>query len=202
LIVNVVQDDEQRVVVVRAGDPRAAFAELVTIARGLFEVPIPHQYDVAIGGVGYPKDANLYQATRAPSYLFFAPVPVVRPGGYFIIPAQCPQGAGEGVGEQRFYQALRDFPTVQALIEDARIHGYPPGQQRAFIMAKVLAETNVIIVGAEHPQIVQDVKMIPAATMAEALAIVQERLGRELDVLIVPHALLTLPVIGGGKGCG
>jgi nickel-dependent lactate racemase len=201
-IVNVVQDDEQRVVAVRAGEPQAAFAELVTIARSLFEVPIPHQYDVAIGGVGYPKDANLYQATRAPSYLFFAPLPVVRPGGFFIIPAQCPQGAGEGVGEQRFYQALRDFPTVQALIEDARLHGYPPGQQRAFIMAKVLAETNVIIVGAENPQIVQDVKMIPAATMAEALAIVQERLGGELEVLIVPHALLTLPVIGGGKSCG
>jgi hypothetical protein len=69
-------------------------------------------------------------------------------------------------------------------------------------MAKVLAETNVIIVGAENPQIVQDVKMIPAATMAEALAIVQERLGGELEVLIVPHALLTLPVIGGGKSCG
>jgi len=201
-IVNVVQDEAQRVVAVRAGEPQAAFAELVSIARGLFEVPIPHQYDVAIGGVGYPKDANLYQATRAPSYLFFAPVPVVRPGGFFIIPAQCPQGAGEGVGEQRFYQALRDFPTVQALIEDARLHGYPPGQQRAFIMAKVLAETSVIIVGAEHPQIVQDVKMIPAATLAEALAIAQERLGRELEVLIVPHALLTLPVIGGGRGCG
>ena len=32
----------------------------------------------------------------APTYLFFAPVPVVRPGGFFIIPARCEEGAGSG----------------------------------------------------------------------------------------------------------
>ena len=85
---------------------------------------IPHPYDVAIGGVGYPKDTNLYQASRAASYLHFAPTPVVRPGGVIIIAAPCQEGAGEGVGEQRFLAAMRDAPDVQAILCDARAHGY------------------------------------------------------------------------------
>ncbi len=194
-ILNAVMDDEHRILQVAAGDPEAAFVELVAFARTVYEVPIPHQYDVAIGGVGYPKDTNLYQASRAPSYLHFAPTPVVRRGGYYIIPARCEEGAGEGVGEQRFFAALRDAPDVQFVLDDARRHGYPPGQQRAFVIAKVLEEARIIIVGSEHPDIVAACKMIPAATMDEALEIVTRDLGPDLDVLIVPHALLTLPVV-------
>lgn len=194
-IINAVMDDEKRILKVAAGDPEAAFLELVAFARSVYEVPIPHQYDVAIGGVGYPKDTNLYQASRAPSYLHFAPTPVVRPGGYYIIPARCEEGAGEGVGEQRFFAALRDAPDVQYVLDDARRNGYPPGQQRAFVIAKVLEETKIIIVGSEHPDVVAACKMIPAATMEEALEIVAQDLGREVDVLVVPHAMLTLPVV-------
>ena len=194
-ILNTVLDDEHRILKVAAGDPEAAFLELVAFARTVYEVPIPQQYDVAIGGVGYPKDTNLYQASRAPSYLHFAPTPVVRKGGYYIIPARCEEGAGEGVGEQRFFAALRDAPDVQSVLDDARRYGYPPGQQRAFVIAKVLEETRIIIVGSEHPEVVAACKMIPAATIEEALEIVVRDLGADLDVLIVPHALLTLPVV-------
>ncbi|MBC7241434.1 MAG: nickel-dependent lactate racemase [Anaerolineae bacterium] len=197
-IINAVLDDANRIVAVRAGDPQAAFRELVRIARSIYEVPIDKQYDVVIGGVGFPKDANLYQASRAASYLYFAPTPVVRKGGIIIIAAQCPEGAGEGVGEQRFIKAMREAPDVQAVLKDAREHGYPPGQQRAFVMAKVLEDCPVIVVGSECPDIVRDAKMIPSATVEEALGMAAERLGRHLDVLIVPHAMHTLPIVRGG----
>ncbi len=194
-IVNVVLDDDKRVLRVRAGDPELAFQDLVAFAKSVYEVPILSQFDIAIGGVGYPKDTNLYQASRAPSYLFFAPVPVVRPGGFFIIPARCEEGAGSGVGEQRFLTAMRDAPSVQFILDDARKNGYPPGQQRAFVMAKVLEQAKVVIVGSECPDLVSDCKMIPAATMDEALELAARDLGQACKVLIVPHAMLTLPVI-------
>lgn len=194
-ILNVVLDDEKRVLRVRAGDPVLAYLDLVEFARSIYEVPIPHQYDLVIGGVGYPKDSNLYQASRAPSYLFFAPLPVVRPGGYLVIPARCEEGAGEGVGEQRFLKAMREAPNIQYILEEARRNGYPPGQQRAFVMAKVLEQAQVIIVGSECPELVAACKMIPAHTLNEAVKIVTEDLGAVLQVLVVPHALLTLPVI-------
>lgn len=196
-ILNVVLDDEKRVVCVRAGEPVETHAQLVTFARSIYEVDIPQQYDVAIGGAGFPKDANLYQASRAASYLFFAPTSVVRPGGFLIIPARCEEGAGDGVGEQRFLNAMRDAPDIQSILDDARAHGYPPGQQRAFVMARVLEEARVVIVGSETPDVVRDCKMMPAATMEEALLLAAAELGEELDVLIVPHALLTLPVVAG-----
>ncbi|MBL7065048.1 MAG: nickel-dependent lactate racemase [Anaerolineae bacterium] len=196
-ILNVVLDDEKRVVCVKAGEPVETHAQLVAFARSIYEVDIPHQYDVAIGGVGFPKDANLYQASRAASYLFFAPTPVVKPGGFLIIPARCEEGAGDGVGEQRFLAAMRDAPDVQFILDDARKHGYPPGQQRAFVMAKVLEGARVVIVGSECPDVVAACKMTPATTMGEALEMAAQELGPDLDVLIVPHALLTLPVVVG-----
>lgn len=194
-ILNVVLDDEKRVVCVRAGEMVETHRQLVAFARSIYEVDIPHQYDVAIGGVGFPKDANLYQASRAASYLCFAPTPVVKPGGFLIIPARCEEGAGDGVGEQRFLAAMRDAPDIQSILDNARAHGYPPGQQRAFVMAKVLEGARVVIVGSETPEVVAACKMTPAATMEEALLLAARELGEQLDVLIVPHALLTLPVV-------
>lgn len=197
-ILNVVLDDDKRILRVAAGEPELAFADLVAYARTVYEIPIAHQYDIAIGGVGFPKDSNLYQASRAPSYLAFAPTPVVRPGGFYIIPARCEEGAGAGVGEQRFLAAMRDAPDVRFILEDARRNGYPPGQQRAFIMAKVLEQARVAIVGSECPDLVTACKMIPAATMDEALALAAAVLGPDCNVLVVPHAMLTLPVVQAG----
>ena len=196
-ILNVVLDDDKRLLRVTAGHPEEAFQDLVAFARSVYEVPIPRQYDIAIGGAGFPKDSNLYQASRAPSYLFFAPTCVVRPGGIFIIPARCEEGAGSGVGEQRFLSAMRDAPDIPFILDDGRRNGFPPGQQRAFVMAKVLEKSHVIIVGSDCPEIVAACKMIPAATMDEAVRMAAAKVGASCDVLIVPHALLTLPVVQG-----
>jgi nickel-dependent lactate racemase len=194
-ILNVVLDDHKRLLRVVAGDPERAFQDLVGFARSVYEVSIAGQYDIVIGGVGFPKDSNLYQASRAATYLYFAPTPVVRPGGFLIIPARCQEGAGEGVGEQRFLRAMRDAPDILHILEDARRNGYPPGQQRAFVLAKVLEQAKIVVVGSEHPQLVADCKMIPAASIEQALEYAASELGKTCRVLIVPHALLTLPVV-------
>jgi nickel-dependent lactate racemase len=193
-ILNVVLDEQQRPLAIRGGEPEAAFAQLVAVAQKLYTVPVPHEYDVVITGVGFPKDANLYQASRAASYIFFAPTPVVKRGGVIITPAMCDEGAGSGVGERRFYEELRSATNVSALLEKMRREGYQAGAQRAFIMAKVMEVNPVVIVGAEHPDVVKDTKMVPAKTMTEALEFAISHIGRpDLDVLIIPHALLTLP---------
>ncbi len=194
-IINVVLNDKKQVLRVTAGEPEQAFQDLVNFARSVYEVLISRAYPVVIGGVGYPKDSNLYQASRAPTYLFFAPEPVVQDGGYLIIPAPCEEGVGEGVGEQRFLAGMRDAPNVAFILADARKNGYPPGQQRAFVLAKVLEKAKIIIVGSQYPELVADCKMIPAETMEEALSIAERDLGKIENLLFVPNALLTLPVI-------
>jgi len=195
-ILNVVQDEQKRPVAVLAGEPVVTFHQLVDVARRLYEVPIYRQYDVAVAGVGSPKDVNIYQACRAASYLFFAPVSVVKENGVIIVPAPTPEGAGEGVGEQRFFDKMRNATDIPILLKELRESGYPPGAQRAFIMAKVLEKADVIIVGSRTPDIVRQVHMIPATDMEQAFHISAQKIGKEdLDVLIVPHALLTLPIV-------
>jgi hypothetical protein len=63
-------------------------------------------------------------------------------------------------------------------------------------MAKVMEVNPVVIVGAEFQEIVENTKMIPAQSMEKALEFAVTHIGRpDLDVLIIPHALLTLPFI-------
>jgi nickel-dependent lactate racemase len=95
LVLNVVLNDAGQALTAAAGSPDAVHDRLVTFARDVYEVPIDRQFDVAIAGVGGAKDANIYQATRAATYLYFAPTPVVRPGGVIAVPARCPEGTAQ-----------------------------------------------------------------------------------------------------------
>src|SRR5207245_9793698 len=114
--------DRERVVAIAAGDPDAVFAELAAKAAALYTRPIAKQSAIAIAGCGHPKDVNLYQASRAATYLRFAPTPVVREGGAIIIAARLEEGAGDGTGEQRFLAALERAPSQAAVVGEARAH--------------------------------------------------------------------------------
>ena len=192
---NVVLDTGRRAVAIQSGEPVAVHDQLVETARQLYEVPVPQQYDVVVAGVGSPKDVNLYQASRAPTYIGLASTPVVREGGVIITPARCWEGMGQGPGEQRFFEALSKASDLSALLDDLRQRGAQAGEQRAFMVAQVLLKNTVIIVGSECPDDIRACKMIPAATMDEAIAIARGVVGDSASALVVPHALQTLPVV-------
>ncbi len=194
-VVNVVLDGDGRAVAVQAGDPIPVHDRLVAFAKRLYQVPVPGPYDVVVAGIGGPKDANLYQASRAPTYVGLASQPVVREGGVIITPARCPEGAGQGPGEQRFYELLSKTGDLRALLDDLRRRGIQAGEQRAFMLAQVLLKHTVIIVGSRQPDVVRDCKMTPAATMDEAVMLARGIVGARASALVIPHALQTLPVI-------
>jgi len=195
LVLNVVLNDAEQALTAAAGSPDVVHDRLVTFGRDVYEVSIDRQFDVAIAGAGGAKDANIYQATRAATYLYYAPTPVVRPGGIIIVPARCPEGAGLGVGEQRFHEALRDAVDVETLVAELQEKGYPPGVQRTYMVARAMSDVEFVVAGSLCPDVVRECKMEPVDTIEEGLAYAQRKLGRELDAVIVPHALLTLPVV-------
>ena len=98
-------------------------------------------------------------------------------------------------GEQRFHRALRDAPDMRTLVADLRKKGYPPGVQRTYMVARAMSDLEFVVAGSLCPDVVRECKMKPVDTIEEGLAYAQRKLGRELDVVIVPHALLTLPVV-------
>jgi nickel-dependent lactate racemase len=194
--INVVADDRERVVAVASGEPDAVLAELVAKAAAIYTRPIYKQYDIAIAGVGAPKDVNLYQASRAATYLRFAPTPVVREGGSIIVPAKLDEGAGEGAGEQRFLQALESAESPAAVVEAARRH-FEGGAQRAVMVALTLQHCQIVVAASEAPEIVRLAKLRAAVDVEEALDIAYEHIGRpeRASVLLVPRAIHTLPVV-------
>ena len=194
--INVVTDDRERVVAVASGDPDAVLADLVAKAAAIYTRPIYKQYDIAIAGVGAPKDVNLYQASRAATYLQFAPTPVVREGGSIILPAKLDEGAGEGAGEQRFLQALESAESPAAVVEAARRH-FEGGEQRAVMVALTLQHCQIVVAASEAPEIVRLAKLRAAVDVEEALDIAYEHIGRPMraSVLLVPRAIHTLPIV-------
>ena len=196
---NAVLDEEGRIVAVAYGPPEAVQDALAERAAPLFTAPIPAQVDIAVAGVGYPKDANLYQASRAASYLQFAPTPVVRQGGAIVIPAECPEGAGDGDGERRFLAAMAVDGGPEAVIQRVRREGIRPGEQRAYVVSLVLRDVTVIVAGILDPDAARAVGFLPAATIEDGLAIAAEVVGTPAQALVVPHALLTLPVVETGR---
>jgi nickel-dependent lactate racemase len=196
---NVVTDDQERVVAVAAGAPDDVLSELVFAAQKLYTRPIPKQYDIVIAGVGHPKDVNLYQASRAATYLRFAPTPVVREGGAIIIPARLEEGAGEGPGEQRFLAALERAESPAAVVEAAR-RQFAGGEQRAVMVALTLQWCQIIVAASEAPEVVRLAKLRAAVDVEEGLDIAYEHIGRpaRASVLLVPRALHTLPVVQTG----
>jgi len=196
---NVVTDDHERVVAVAAGDPDAVLADLVATAAALYTQPIAKQYDIVIAGVGHPKDVNLYQASRAATYLRFAPTPVVREGGAIIIPARLDEGAGGGAGEQRFFTALERAPSPAAVVDEARRH-FAGGEQRAVMVALTLQWCQIVVAASEAPEVVRLAKMRAAVDVEEGLDIAYEHIGRpaRASVLLVPRALHTLPIVQSG----
>ena len=63
-------------------------------------------------------------------------------------------------------------------------------------MALVLEKIDVIVAGVADPAAARAVGFIPAADMDEALAIATHITGTPASALVIPHALLTLPIIG------
>lgn len=167
-----------------AGQPRAVVEDLAGTAKEALSVPVDGNYDAVVAGVGAPKDANLYQATRAATYLLLGERNPLRQGGRVVIPARLPEGAGEGTGERRFYEWLSTAESGETLYQEMR-EGYEAGAQRAFVVARALRDHAVWITDSQHPEVVEECLMNAGPTVEEAI-------DSGSEVLVVPDALNTL----------
>ncbi len=193
-VVNVVLNGDGEAIAVRAGHPIAVHDVLIKIARSGHEVLVDRLYDLIVTKVDPPKGVNLYQASRAATYIGLSAAPPLREGGVLIIEVRCPEGAGQGVGERRFYEALSTAADLQHLLDDFRCNGCRAGEQRAFMLAQVLLKYHVIIAGSEYPEVVTACKMIAVDSIEAGLRRAREIIGTTTGILYLPHPLQTVPV--------
>jgi len=171
---------------VAAGEPRRVVKSLAATARDALSVAIEREYDAIIAGTGAPKDANLYQTSRAATYVILGANNPLRAGGRVVLPARLPEGAGQGRGERRCYDQLSTADSAEELYERLR-SGYEPGTQRAFVLARALREHDVWVTNSDCPDLVENCLMSASDSLAGAIE-------PESDVLVVPDALNTLLV--------
>jgi nickel-dependent lactate racemase len=172
-----------------AGDPRSVVGELAGVAREALSVDVETGYDAVVAGVGAPKDANLYQTTRAFTYVTLGAQNPLRPPEEddhprVVVPAALPEGAGEGTGERRFHERLSSAASAEALYETLA-EGYEPGAQRAFVVSRALRDHDLYVTDSAAPEVIGECLMHARETVPDAI----EPGSR---VLVVPDALDTL----------
>ena len=69
-----------------------------------------------------------------------------------------------------------------------------PGEARAFQLARLLEQNEVIVIGSEFPAMVEACHLHAAADMEAAIDLTRWLVGDDLKTLIISHALHTLPV--------
>jgi nickel-dependent lactate racemase len=190
--VNAVMTAAGDVAAVAAGDPAAAQEALAAgHARDWLRV-IDEPFDVVVAGVHAPKSDNLYQASRAATYVGLAARPALAVGGLLVLCADLPDGAGAGPGEQNFARVLGAAGSPAALVARGLREPLGPGGQRAFVVARVLDRYRVAVVGAADRGGLEPLGLAAFDSVDTAVAAAEERLGRRARVLAVADAMSTL----------
>ena len=82
------------------------------------------------------------------------------------------------------------------MLDYLRKKNFAPGAQRAYMLGRALSAHRALVVGAACPEQVRQLGMIPFSDMKEAIAeAVRINRKKTVEILVVPHALQTLPVL-------
>ena len=191
-IVNMVLNPKKECVKVVAGDPVAAHAEGVRVARQVYEVPVKQQADIVIAAPGYPKDVDLYQATRAVNTSVYGPKPLVKQNGVLIIPAACP----DGIGHEGYHAWMRTVNSANEAVAKAKSEGFAPGEHKVFVLGRILQRAELKIVGSAVPdETLRDLLLTPVESMELALQQAFAKLGSDATVWVLPYGVITIPVL-------
>lgn len=191
-IVNMVLNPKKECVKVVAGDPVVAHAAGVQAARQVYEVPVKQPADIVIAAPGYPKDVDLYQATRAVNTSVYGPEPLVKQNGVLIVPAACP----DGIGHEGYHTWMKTVHSADEAVAKAKTEGFAPGEHKVFVLGRILQRAELMIVGSAVPdETLTDLLLTPVASMELALQRAFAKLGNDATVLVLPYGVITIPVL-------
>ncbi|MDZ7261534.1 MAG: hypothetical protein ONB05_05450, partial [candidate division KSB1 bacterium] len=181
---NIILDNQGRIVQAVAGDWAAAHQKGCQMVDHLYRIPIQQKADlVMVSCGGHPRDINFIQAHKAIQHGFYA----LKPGGTLIILAQCP----EGIGSESFLEWF-DYPDIktthQALLENFKING-----NTALSLRQKTSQAHLILVSDLNPHVVQKMGMMAARTMEEAYHQALKFLPKDYQIIVIPNGSLTVP---------
>lgn len=193
LALNAILNSEKRIVQAVSGSPRAVMQAGIPLSRMICQVPVPSggKYDVIVASVGgAPKDINFYQSQKALTHAAL----LVREHGVIILAAECPEGSGS-----QSYEAYIDgLVTAEDVFEKFRQTGFQVGPHKAFQVARISTQAQIILVSEMAPELVRKLQMRPAENLNQAFDMAIHLLSpledRPIRIAILPRATNTVPI--------
>ena len=184
-IVNFVRNSQKEVVAAFAGDLEQAFMQGVHEVDNMGRVPVKEKADIVITSSGYPKDIDLYQATKAQVHALGA----VRDNGIIISLLEC----REGIGHKVFEEWAHKYRSLEELTQQVQ-DNFIMGGHKIFYVAQAASRVKLFLVSALDPKETQEYYyMTPFKTATDALQAAFKEIGRDATVWAMPHGTQVLP---------
>jgi len=178
-ILNVVLDEERRVVRAVAGDYLAAHRAGVAFYDARCDLRVDEAADVVVASPGgTPKDMNLYQAQKTLDNVAGA----VRDGGVIVLVARCEEGLGNAV----FEEWMTGMRAPHDLVDRIR-REFVLGGHKAAAIAALLERVDLHVVSDLPGDLVRAMHMTPFDDVGAAVTAAVARAGRDARVLVLPH---------------
>lgn len=187
--INTVNDLNGKILKIFSGDIKKVFPNAVDFAQKILEVEVNTLSDVVICGIGYPKDINLYQASRVINYILNVDNPVLKKGGVLIIAAQLRDGIGYSKAEKRFYYEISNVVRPETYVEKIEKNGCVAGEHRAYMVANPLRYYRVAFVANPASDFMHNLPFPSFKNFTDALNHAESIVGKQSKICVIPHAL-------------
>jgi nickel-dependent lactate racemase len=196
-ILDAVLGPDDSICSLHCGDLEAAHAQGVARAREAYTWRAPRRADIVIcSSGGWPYDCDMVQAKKC-----LAPaLQCVKPGGAVILVGECANGWGASEPEWSLLRAESVLPVRQEiarqLTESALSFPWPPCSP-GLLFSRVVYDhpAELYVVSALNDQLA-NTYLTPAASLKEALARAQDRLGANASVIVLPEGRRTICACG------
>jgi lactate racemase len=194
VIVNIVQDTEDRIVKVVVGDPVKAHRVGCECALGIFGVKVPGNADIIIAD-SFPADIEMWQAVKG-----LCALEVMAPDGSILIyVSPCPEGMSIKHPAMSRY-GFQTYEGAKRLLDAGKIHMVVAHQMVQ--VGRLLQRTRCFLIssGITDRGEIERVGFQYASNAQQALEKAFEAKGRDARVAILRHASEIIPIVEEQQG--
>lgn len=182
-VINTVSDSSGNLVDAYAGEMDSVLLTGAEVMKKLSSLETDLFDVLVVSAGGFPKDRNLYQATKAIENCYRA----VVPGGTLILVAEC----REGIGDPYFEEWMNKYAAYKDAADAIRTN-FVLGGHKAFYIKKTMKKVHLAIVSELDTQILDRWGITGYTTLREALK--KEINNEQFKIGIVKKGLDTLLV--------